>query len=54
MIDVSPEIAMEHLEKNIYRKELNIVFGEIFLVGISYYQTSQTYKCKIEKIILSE
>lgn len=54
MIDVSPEIALEHLEKNIYRKELNIVFGEIFLVGISYYQTSQTYKCKIEKILLSE
>lgn len=54
MFDVSPEISLEHLEELNYRKKLDIRFGEILLVGISYYQTNQNYQCKIEKIIISE
>jgi len=54
MFDVSPEISLEHLEELNYRKKLDIRFGEILLVGISYYQTNHNYQCKIEKIILSE
>ncbi len=54
MCDVSPEIALEHLEQLNYRKKLDISIGEILLVGISYDQTNQSYQCKIEKILLSE
>ena len=54
MCNVSPEIALEHLEQLNYRKKLDISIGEILLVSISYYQTNQSYQCKIEKILLSE
>ncbi len=54
MCDVSPEIALEHLEQLNYRKKLDISIGEILLVGISYDQTNQSYQCKIERIILCE